>query len=181
MVESFSSSANVTQWIVQGYSTIMIEIDEQLSRLSIQGPSLVVVPIGVGSLGHAVVGHYKQKGRNTRILAVEPSTAACLQTSLKNGQITTINTKDTSMCGMNCGTVSYTAWPYLYKGVDASITVTDKEAGKAQEQLRHQNTDVGPCGAATLAAISNLCNYHDNLARLTKDAVVVLLATEGPR
>ena len=181
MVESFSLSANVTQWIVQGYSTIMIEIDEQLRRLSIQGPSLLVVPIGVGSLGHAVVGHYKQTGRNTRILAVEPSTAACLQASLENGQITTIKTEDTSMCGMNCGTVSYTAWPYLCRGIDASITVTDKEAGEAQEQLRHQGINVGPCGAASFAAISNVCKHHEDLSRLTKDAVVVLLATEGPR
>lgn len=181
MIELFPSSANVTQWIVQGYSTMMIEIDEQLRRLSIQGPDLVVVPIGVGSLGQAVVCHYKQKGRNTRILAVEPVTAACLQTSLENDQITTINTEDTSMCGMNCGTVSDTAWPYLCQGVDACITVTDNQAGVAQEQLRDQGINIGPCGAATLAAISNVCKHHEDLSRLTKDAVIVLLATEGPR
>ena len=81
---------------------MMTEIDQQVKPLSGKGPDIVVVPIGVGSLAHAVIAHYKQKNRSTAILAVEPETAACLKVSLEEGRITTITTGDTSMCGMNC-------------------------------------------------------------------------------
>ena len=160
---------------------MLTEVDQQLKPLYGQGPDLLIVPIGVGSLAHAVVGHYKQKGRRTMILAVEPDTAACLKSSLESGQITTIETGDTSMCGMNCGTVSYTAWPHLRSGIDACITVTDSEAANAGEQLRNYGVNVGPCGAAALAAISKVCEQHKEELNLSKNSIVVLLATEGPR
>ena len=160
---------------------MLTEVDQQLKPLHGEGPDLVVVPIGVGSLAHAVVGHYKQKGRRTMVLAVEPETAACLKTSLERGQITTIETGDTSMCGMNCGTVSSTAWPHLRSGVDACITVTDSEAAIAEDQLRDHEIYVGPCGAATLAAIFKVCENHREELHLSEKSVLVLLATEGPR
>ena len=153
----------------------------QLKLLYGKGPDLLVVPIGVGSLAHAVVGHYKQKGRRAMVLAVEPDTAACLKTSLERGQITTIKTGDTSMCGMNCGTVSYTAWPQLRSGIDACITVTDSEAADAEDQLRAHEVNVGPCGAATLAAINKVCEHHKEVLPLSENSIIVLLATEGPR
>ena len=160
---------------------MMIEIDKQMHRAIGKGPDLVVVPIGVGSLAQAVVVHYKEKSRSSSILAVEPETAACLKTSLEHGQSTTISTTDTSMCGMNCGTVSHTAWPYLCKGIDACITVTDAEAGNSQDLLQDHGINVGPCGAATLAAFRKAYEYHKGQLHLNKDSVVVLLATEGTR
>lgn len=160
---------------------MLTEVDQQLKPLYGEGPDLVIVPIGVGSLAHAVVGHYKQKGRRTMVLAVEPDTAACLKTSLERGEITTIETGDTSMCGMNCGTVSYSAWPHLRNGIDACITVTDSEAANAEDQLRDHEVNVGPCGAATLAAINKVCEHHKEEFHLSKSVVIVLLATEGPR
>lgn len=160
---------------------MMIEIDQQMKPLLGKGPGLVVVPIGVGSLAHAVVAHYKQKGRNTAILAVEPEKAACLKTSLEKGHIISINTENTSMCGMNCGTVSYTAWTYLSNGIDACITVTDTQAEEAQHRLRDRGIHVGPCGAATLAALTKACENHKDQLDLSHESVIVLLATEGPR
>lgn len=158
----------------------MIEIDQQIHGLVGRGPDLVVVPVGVGSLAHAVVAHYKEKGRSCAILAVEPETAACLKTSLEKGQIAAISTADTSMCGLNCGTVSYTAWPYLCQGIDASITVSDIEAGGAQDTLQSHGIKAGPCAAATLAALTKVCHHYKSQLNLTEGSIVVLLATEGP-
>jgi diaminopropionate ammonia-lyase len=160
---------------------MMIEIDQQMHDLSNKGPDLIVVPVGVGSLAHAVVAHYKQKEQNCTILAVEPENAACLKTSLEEGQITTVTTADTSMCGMNCGTVSFTAWPRLCRGIDACITVTDDETEDAQAILGKQEINVGPCAAATMAALQKACKHHKDQLHLNEDSVVVLLATEGPR
>ena len=162
---------------------MMNEIDRQLTSSSetSRGPDLVITPVGVGSLAHAVVSHYKLPGRSTTIVAVEPETAACLKTSLEHGTITTITTEDTSMCGMNCGTVSFTAWPYLRDGIDACVTVADTEAERAQDVLSGYGINIGPCGAATFAAFAKVCEHHKEELQLSQGSIVVLLATEGPR
>ena len=46
----------VPGWIVEGYDTMLAEVDEQLGRT----PDLVAVPVGVGSLAQAVVAHYRR-------------------------------------------------------------------------------------------------------------------------
>ena len=160
---------------------MMKEVDEQISDLIGKGPSHIITPVGVGSLAHAVVSHYKTQDRRARILAVEPDTAACLKASLENGNITPISTGNTTMCGMNCGTVSYTAWPYLQAGIDGCMTVTDGEAQEAQELLHSSNIHVGPCAAATLAAIKKLSDGDRRQLGINPGSVILLLATEGPR
>ena len=102
--------------------------------------------------------------------------------SLESGQRTSIDTDETTMCGMNCGTVSSIAWPYLRDGVDASITVDDVEAKKAEDLLVEMGVRVGPCGAASLAALRKACGESDGaVGAVDGKSVVVLLATEGPR
>lgn len=168
------------QWVVDGYSTMMVEIDQQVVEQVGKAPDLVVVPIGVGSLGQATVAHFKSKGRATEVLAVEPDTAACLKTSLERGEMVTVGTEDTAMCGMNCGTVSTLAWPILRDGVDASITVSDAEADAATCLLAEMQIPVGPCAAATLAALLKARKEgKDNGFQFSSDSVVVLLGTEG--
>ncbi|CAM5339892.1 hypothetical protein SGLAM104S_08357 [Streptomyces glaucescens] len=49
-------------WIVEGYSTLCAEIDEQLAAAGVaEGPDLVSIPVGVGSLAQAVVTHYRSR------------------------------------------------------------------------------------------------------------------------
>lgn len=87
------------------------------------------------------------------------------------------------MCGMNCGTVSSIAWPLLKNGIDASITVSDKEAENSRCMLSDGGFQVGPCSAATLAAISKICQSRvaKDVLDINTESTVVLLATEGPR
>lgn len=165
------------QWIVDGYSTLLNEIDEQLG----QPPDLIVTPIGVGSLGQAVVSHSKSRSTVTKVLAVEPDTAACLLESLKAGKPTKVLTGNTIMAGMNCATVSILAWPILYAGVDASTTVSDSEAHDAVEYLKTVGMSAGPCGAATLAGLRHVARTDPSAMGLHEEAVVVLICTEGAR
>ena len=160
---------------------MMVEIDEQCQELTGGLPNLIVCPVGVGSLAQAVVAHYKNRDLPSIVMTVEPDTAACLKTSLENGRMTSVTTANTTMCGMNCGTVSMTAWPFLREGVDASITVTDTESAKAQEMLRDVGMNIGPCSAATLAALLSVSEVEKEKLHLHCDAVIVLLGTEGPR
>lgn len=69
------------------------------------------------------------------MLTVEPDTAACLNISLRRSERTIVATADTNMCGMNCGAVSFVAWPILQKGVDLSVVVSEDEAENASNRL----------------------------------------------
>lgn len=168
----------VPAWIVEGYETLLEEIDEQLGG----PPDLVAVPVGVGSLAEAVVRHYRRPGHaRPSVLSVEPDTAACLVESLTQDAPTTVPTATTVMAGLNCGTLSASAWPVLRDGCDAAITVTDAEALQAVADLGRLGVSSGPSGAAPLAGVRAALSDADRRAALglDDDAVVVLLGTEG--
>ncbi|KAK1227037.1 hypothetical protein PQX77_009999 [Marasmius sp. AFHP31] len=167
----------IPKLIVEGYTTLFSEIEEQLSEQGLS-PSLVVVPVGVGSLAHSAVQFYRSEAYTAvslpSILTVEPDTAACLNTSLHAGINKPIETGPTIMPGLNCGTVSHNAWPDLLAGVDLSVVVTDAEALKAMEDLKDFGVRAGPCGAASLAALRALPSDM-----LDRSMVIVLICTEG--
>lgn len=143
-----------------------------------------IVPVGVGSIAQAVTQHYKRPekpGGPVTVMTVEPDTASCLKTSLETGTMTTVPTEDSIMCGMNCGTVSTTAWPFLKAGVDAAILVTDTEAHQAVVDLEALEIRAGPCGAATLAALRRTVEERGEELGFNESSVVVLFCTEGAR
>jgi len=168
----------VPQWIVDGYETLLDEVDESLGA----APDLVVVPVGVGSLAQAVVTHYRRPGTGgCRILSVEPDTAAGILASLQAEEPTSVPTADTIMAGLNCGTVSAAAWPVLRRGLDVAISVHDDEARTAVTDLATEGVSAGPCGAATLAGLRAYLGRSGarDAIDLPDDAIVVLLSTEG--
>ena len=181
----------VPGWIVEGYGTLLREVDVQLAEHGLAGPGLVGVPVGVGSLAQAVVAHYRSRPprRGTSppaVLSVEPDTAACLLASLHNGASWSVPTADTVMVGLNCGTVSSLAWPVLAAGLDAAIAVPDRAAVRAAADLGRLGVPAGPCGAAPLAGARAVLTgpgaggRRDGLS-VTSSSVLVLLSTEGQR
>ncbi|MBB5980902.1 diaminopropionate ammonia-lyase [Kribbella solani] len=170
----------VPRWIVAGYSTLFAEIDVQLGT----SPGLVVVPTGVGSLLQAAIEHYRASGRDgrTAILAVEPATAACVTASLGAGKPVSVDTAaPTVMAGLNCGTVSSTAWPVIERGLDAGIGVSDAETMAALGVLQQHGLSVGPCGAAALAGLQAAAGLSGGAQAvgLGPTTRAVLVSTEG--
>ncbi|MFE1949281.1 diaminopropionate ammonia-lyase [Streptomyces sp. NPDC059524] len=174
-------------WIVEGYSTLCAEIDEQLATAgAAEGPDLVVVPVGVGSLAQAVVTHYRSRpdGNAPALLSVEPEAAACVLESLRRGGLVSVSTSDTTMAGLNCGTPSSLAWPYLQGGLDAAVAVTDDDSARAAADLAVLGLSSGPCGAAPLAGVRAALDGTGSEERgsalgLGPHSAVVLLSTEG--
>ncbi|MER0449724.1 diaminopropionate ammonia-lyase [Streptomyces sp. Edi4] len=175
-------------WIVEGYSTLCAELDEQLAARGVgEGPDLVAVPVGVGSLAQAVVRHYRSLApgrRSPALLSVEPQAAACVLSGLTRGARTSITTGDTTMVGLNCGTPSSIAWPYLRAGLDASVAVPDPATADAVARLASLGVSSGPCGAAALAGMRTVLGGAGAERRRTTlglgpDSTVVLLSTEG--
>ncbi|MFE7277862.1 diaminopropionate ammonia-lyase [Streptomyces sp. NPDC057623] len=174
-------------WIVEGYSTLCAEIDEQLAAAGVvEGPGLVAVPVGVGSLAQAVVTHYRSRpsGRAPALLSVEPEAAACVLESLTLGRLVSVPTADTIMAGLNCGTPSSVAWPHLHGGLDAAVAVADADSARAAAHLAALGVSSGPCGAAALAGSRAMLTGAGAAERRTAlgveaTSVVVLLSTEG--
>lgn len=169
---------------------MLYEIDSQLGG---QVPSIVVAPVGVGSLAQAIVTHYKTpnsaipnsnlNSTQTAVLTVEPHSAASLHQSLKAGTSLTITTSSTIMTGLECGTISTAAWPILKEGVDASVTVGDVEVHDAILELERYSVGAGPCGAASLAGLRLVAGGERarKSLGLGGESVVVLICTEGRR
>jgi diaminopropionate ammonia-lyase len=174
-------------WIVEGYSTLCAEIDEQLAAAGVaEGPDLVSIPVGVGSLAQAVVTHYRSRpsGHAPALLSVEPDAAACVLRSLVLGRPVTVETGETTMAGLNCGTPSSIAWPYLRGGLDAAVAVRDADSARAAGDLAALGVASGPCGAASLAGLRAALSGPDAGERRTAlglgpSSVAVLLSTEG--
>ena len=174
---SWPGYEDVPQWIVDGYATLFTEATEQAKDLGLRFNALFV-PVGVGSLAHAAV-QFAATGAACDVVAVEPDTAACVQASLANGELTSVETATTIMAGLNCGTPSYLAWPDLAAGLSGCVTVTDEQAGTAMEELAAAGVDSGACGAASLAALRTLASLGERSLALGPDSVVLLLNTEG--
>lgn len=158
---------------------MLAEVDKQVSTACGMPVTTAIASVGVGSWAQAVVQHYQSSSPITQVVAVEPDSSACLLESLACGNTTSIATGDTIMCGMNCGTVSTIAWPILNTGVWTSVAVHEYESHDCVQYLTHAGIDVGPCGAAPLAAARRL--QDAGLLKPDPNAVVVLFSTEGNR
>lgn len=172
----------VPRWIVEGYTTLFSEVDEQLSEVGLV-PDVVVIPTGVGSLLQAAVEYYR--GTSTArpaVIAVEPSVAACVIESLHADQVSSVDTsRSTVMTGLRTGTTSEIAWPSLRAGLDLAVAVDDDDARIAVHDLGAWGHDVGPCGAASLAGIRKALGDPSmaEALELPERPVIVLLSTEG--
>ncbi|KAJ2957300.1 hypothetical protein NQZ79_g6983 [Umbelopsis isabellina] len=156
--------------IVDGYTTLFQEVDQQLLKAKSPPASLVVCPVGCGPLAHAAVNHFRIE-------------AACLLRSLAADELIEIETKHNIMPGLTGSKISFRSWPDLQAGVDAAIAVNDEDVDKAVHDLNQLQVSSGPCGASTVAAIRSLAmlsksddRFHNSLE---PEDVVVLISTEG--
>ena len=144
---SWAGYTEVPANVIDGYTTIFAELDDQLTP----PPDLVVVPMGVGALAAAAVEHY---AASATIVAVEPLSAACGLRSAEAGRpVFVAGPHDSIMAGLNCGTVSMIAWPALSSGVDAFVAVGDGAAEQAMRDLAAVGVVAGETGAASLAGL----------------------------
>ncbi|MDQ3119980.1 MAG: diaminopropionate ammonia-lyase [Verrucomicrobiota bacterium] len=184
---SWPGYEEVPRWVMEGYSTIFWEIDDELAARGEKGPSLVAVQFGVGALAAAVVNHYRHPTREMQptILSVEPLHAACMLASMEAGEIVTVpGPHDSIMAGLNCGRPSIVAWPLVSRSIDAFIAVSDDRARAAMRALARIGVVAGETGAAGLAGLLEVLCGSENLNRraslsVTEETRVLLIITEG--
>jgi diaminopropionate ammonia-lyase len=169
-------SSGPARWVIDGYATLFAEAARQAAF------DLLLVPIGVGSLGAAAARFGALS--DCPVVGVEPVAAACLTASLAAGAPTAVATPGTTMAGLNCAEVSQAAWPSLRAGIHGTITVTDGETAAAMAELAGDGLDIGESGAAPLAALRALrgdqaCAELREAVGLGPGSRVLLVATEG--
>jgi len=177
----------IPDWVVQGYATMLHEIDDELAAGDESPPNVVFVQIGVGSLATAVISHYRRPGVESppRIVGVEAVGATGAMESLKLGRPTEVPGPHQSiMVGLNCGSISGPAWPWLQRGLDAVVAVSDERAAEAMRALAAAGVRSGESGAAGLAGLIELLNGPDTSdarqrLELGPSTRVLALSTEG--
>jgi diaminopropionate ammonia-lyase len=168
---SWPGYEDVPRWVIEGYSTILWEIDDELARRGEAGPTLVVAQIGVGAFAAAVTAHYRGGGSpdgapdgssRPTLLGVEPTRAACMLASVEAGRIVQLPGPHVSiMAGLNCGAPSMIAWPIVSKGIDVFVSVEDEWAREAMRTLARSEITSGETGGAGLAGLLALIESPD--------------------
>lgn len=183
---SWPGYEDVPRWVIDGYSTILWEVDDELAARGEAAPDVIAVQIGVGALASAVVTHYRQSDRpRPAILGVEPSHAACTLASMEAGEVVTIEgPHDSIMAGLNCGEPSMLAWPIVSSGIDAFVAVDDEWAREGMRALARHGVVAGETGAAGLAGLLDLFDGPErerSRAHLgvTGTSTVLIFVTEG--
>jgi diaminopropionate ammonia-lyase len=188
---SWEGYEEIPRLIMLGYTRLMDEALE--SRGPGWRPDAIVVPGGVGGLLAAVATWTARHwgDRRPAVVAVEPTTAACLQASARAGRPTPVDGPHvTIMGGLRCGEVSPLAFQAAQPLVDAYVAIEDRWAEDAMRRFaRPLEGDppimAGPSGAATLGAL--LATRNDRAAGealqravpLGRASEVVLIVTEG--
>ena len=168
---SWEGYTEVPRWVIDGYSTIFAEVDEQLDGVV---PDVVVSQMGVGALTAAVADHYAARAA---IVAVEPLSAACGLRSAEAGRPVEVpGPHDSIMAGLNCGNVSILAWPTVVAGVDVFVAVDDDAAERAMRDLAAVGIVAGETGGSGLAGLRVLTERRDPIVA-GRSALVI--CTEG--
>lgn len=180
---SWPGYTDVPRWVIEGYSTIFWEIDEELERRAAAPPDVVLIQLGVGALGAAAALHFRRAelAPGPVLIGVEPERAACVLASLQAGRIVTIpGPQDSIMAGLNCGTPSRVAWPIVAKGFHAVVAIGDDPARRGMRLLAEAGLVAGETGAAGVGGLLEL-RASESAASLglTGDARVLVLSTEG--
>ena len=174
-------------WIVEGYSTLFWEIDEALAARNEKGPTLVLVQMGVGSLAHATVAHFRRPQLDSKpvVVGVEPDEAACVLASVKSGHLAELPGEQRSiMAGLNCGRMSAISLPILQNGMNCFVTINDQRAREAMRLLADEGIVSGETGAAGLGGLLELVSGIDRNEIREKLGIdgaarILLVSTEG--
>ncbi len=180
--------------VMQGYATMYVEIQEQLSGQGYIKPTHIFVQAGVGSLAASTIGYYRMLfGEDSPLsVVVEPDTAACIFASARAGDGRPHpfpGNLETIMAGLSCGEPNPIAWDILRDCAEYFLACPDYVAAKGMRvygvPLSGDPFIVsGESGAVTLGALMFIMQHPEygplkEEMGLGPDSQVLLLNTEG--
>ena len=165
---SWPGYERIPLWVIEGYSTMLWEIDDELERRNEEGPDLVVAQVGVGAFAAAVARHFRSPGTSPRpkLMSVEPASADCLLESVAAGRVVSVpGPHDSIMSGLNCGKPSLVAWPTVSRGIDLLVAIDDGPAPEAMRLAAESGVVSGESGAAGLGGLLELLRAGEETTR----------------
>ena len=138
--------------VATGQGSIAMEIIKELPTVD-----YILVPVGGGGLCTGVSTLAKLLNPKIKVIAVEPSGAACLKASLEAGKVTTVSKINTIADGTAVQTPGDKLFPYLQANVDHVITVDDSELTLSfLDMAENHKMIVENSGLLTVAALKHL-------------------------
>ena len=138
--------------VATGQGTIAMEIFKELPLVDV-----ILVPVGGGGLATGVSTLAKLLKPKIKVIGVEPEGASCLQASLKEGKVVTLDKVNTIADGTAVKTPGTQIFPYLMQNLDDIITVPDKELVVAfLDMVENHKMVVENSGLLTVAALKHL-------------------------
>lgn len=138
--------------VATGQGTIAMEIVKELPLVDI-----ILVPIGGGGLATGVSTLAKLLNPKIRVIGVEPAGAACMQESLKENKVTTLENISTIADGTAVKTPGEKIFPYIQQNLDDIITVEDAELVVSfLDMVENHKMVIENSGLLTVAAIKHL-------------------------
>lgn len=138
--------------VATGQGTIAMEIFKELPLVDV-----ILVPVGGGGLATGVSTLAKLLNPKIKVIGVEPEGASCLQASLKEGKVVTLDKVNTIADGTAVKTPGAQIFPYLMKNLDDIVTVPDKELVVAfLDMVENHKMVVENSGLLTVAALKHL-------------------------
>jgi len=190
---SWEGYEDIPKWVMQGYTTMLSEAQEQLAAQGLSQPTHIFVQAGVGSLAAATIGFYHNLfGDSIQTCVVEPTKAACLYRSAlaEDGLPHVVEGDlDTIMAGLACGEPNPIAWEILKDRADYFAICPDYVAAMGMRvygvPLRGDSPVIsGESGAVTLGALMYIMQhagareFREQLG-LGFDSQVLLINSEG--
>ena len=138
--------------VATGQGSIAMEIVKELPTVD-----TILVPVGGGGLATGVSTLAKMLNPKIHVIGVEPAGANCLQVSLREGKVTTLDKVDTIADGTAVKTPGENIFPYLQENLDDIITIEDDELIVAfLDVLENHKLLVENSGLLTVAALKHL-------------------------
>ncbi len=138
--------------VATGQGTIAMEIFKELPLVD-----YILVPIGGGGLATGVSTLAKLLNPKIKVIGVEPAGANCLQVSIKEGKVTTLEHVSTIADGTAVKTPGSKIFPYLCDYLDEILTVKDEELVVAfLDMVENHKMIVENSGLLTVAALKHL-------------------------
>lgn len=191
---SWEGYEKIPTWIMQGYSTLIVEAIEQIKAEGKDKPTHVFLQAGVGSFAGSVQGYLAAVfGEDRPITAIiEPNEAACIYKSVKEGDgkpHAVTGYMPTIMAGLACGEPSTVAWGILRDYADMYVSCPDYVTARGMRILGNPlsgdpNVVSGESGAVGLGFLS-LIMQDDRLKEIAeklninKDSKILVISTEG--
>jgi diaminopropionate ammonia-lyase len=184
----------VPTWILQGYTTIAAEIEQQLQERDLPNPTHLFMQAGVGSVAGGISGYFINRMVEgcPKIVIVEPDRADCLfrTASANDGKIHIVSGDlDSMMAGLCCGEPCTIAWDIIRECATAFVSCGDGYAARGMQMLgRPMEGDEavisGESGAVTAAVVQGIMTeerlqeFREQLG-LDETSCVLMISTEG--